>query len=400
MKLPAVLSKNTSTAPTAPDPSQLAADQLSEATQWHMVWVRFKRHRLAMISAGILSLYVFVVFFADFVAPYGATARDTNYLKGPPEIVKIWDGGPTRPHIDSQITTRGGVENGFAFTVKGLDSNQQIRWFVHGKKWTFLGLFESDFHLFGVGDEQIPVAAAGSPASGNGSGSIGGSDSSGPATADGSSDDPFASIQRDENGHFQIGGAATTTAAPTTTSVATAASDTVDAKPEIVETTAAPGFVHILGTDGLGRDQFSRIMVATRTSMTIGLAGLFTAFFLGLIFGGVSGFFGGWVDYLIQRLIEIVRSIPTIPLVMGLAAAFPQDWSNQKIFFFTAIILGLVGWTTLARRIRSMLLTLQDEDFVVAARLAGPARSGSSPATCCPRSSATSWSRWQSSFHT
>ncbi len=319
-----------------------------------------------MVSAGILSLYVLVVFFADFIAPYGATTRDTNYLKGPPEIVKIWDGGPTRPHIDSQITTRGGVEDGFAFKVQGLDSNQQIRWFVHGKKWTFLGLFESDFHLFGVGDEQIPVVKTKAPSSSNGIGSIGGGDST---SSDSATDDPFASIERDENGHFQIGG--TTTAAPATTTTSPEAAPDATAEPEIIETETAPGFIHLLGTDGLGRDQFSRIMVATRTSMTIGLAGLFTAFFLGLIFGGISGFTGGWIDYAIQRLIEIVRSIPTIPLVMGLAAAFPQDWTNQKIFFFTAIILGLVGWTTLARRIRSMLLTLQDEDFVVAARLAG-----------------------------
>lgn len=372
MKLPKFLSKKKSAAPIEKDPSQIAAEQLSEATQWHMVWVRFKRHRLAMVSAGILSLYVLVVVFADFIAPYGATARDNNYLKGPPEIVKIWDGGPARPHIDSQITTRGGVEDGFAFKVKGLDSNQQIRWFVHGKKWTFLGLFDSDFHLFGVGDEQIPVVKTKAPSSSNGIGSIGGGDAGGSSSSDTTSDDPFASIERGEDGRFQIGGTTTTAAAvATTTTVPDTASDTVASEPEVIETIAAPGFVHLLGTDGLGRDQFSRIMVATRTSMTIGLAGLFTAFFLGLIFGGISGFAGGWIDYAIQRLIEIVRSIPTIPLVMGLAAAFPQDWTNQKIFFFTAIILGLVGWTTLARRIRSMLLTLQDEDFVVAARLAG-----------------------------
>jgi len=369
MKLPGLPSKRKSDSPSDQELSQIAVDQLSEATQWHMVWVRFKRHRLAMVSAGILSFYVAVVFFADFIAPYGATTRDTNYLKGPPEIVKIWDGGPARPHIDSQITTRGGVEDGFSFTVQGLEANQQIRWFVHGKKWTFFGLFESDFHLFGVGDEQIPVVTVEAPSSSNGIGSIGGTGDS--STTDGESDDPFASIQRDEDGHFQIGGTTTTTIAGLPTTTVPDATSPTSSDPVVVETTAAPGFVHLLGTDGLGRDQFSRIMMATRTSMTIGVAGLFTAFILGLVFGGVSGFFGGWVDYIIQRLIEIVRSIPTIPLVMGLAAAFPQDWSNQKIFFFTAIILGLVGWTTLARRIRSMLLTLQDEDFVVAARLAG-----------------------------
>jgi len=369
MKFPGLPSKRKTDALTDQDLSQIAVDQLSEATQWHMVWVRFKRHRLAMVSAGILSLYVAVVFFADFIAPYGATTRDTNYLKGPPEIVKIWDGGPARPHIDSQITTRGGVEDGFSFTVQGLEANQQIRWFVHGKKWTFFGLFDSDFHLFGVGDEQIPVVTVDAPSSSNGIGSIGGNGDS--STTDGASDDPFASIQRDEDGHFQIGGTTTTTIASLPTTTVPDATSPTASDPVVVETTTAPGFVHLLGTDGLGRDQFSRIMMATRTSMTIGVAGLLTAFILGLVFGGVSGFFGGWVDYLIQRLIEIVRSIPTIPLVMGLAAAFPQDWSNQKIFFFTAIILGLVGWTTLARRIRSMLLTLQDEDFVVAARLAG-----------------------------
>jgi len=339
-------------------PTQLDADKLSEATQWRLVWIRFKRHRLAMVSAGILTGYVLIVLFADFLAPYGATTRDTNYLKGPPELVRIWDGGPARPFIDSQITVRGGVEDGFAFEVTGLEDNQQIRWLVHGKRWTFLGLFESDLHLFGVGEEQVPVEKRAAPGVSN---SIGGISDTGAA-----SDDPFASIERDENGRLKIGGgtsATTTTEAP--------AAEPIPAESVIVETEAAPGFVHLLGTDGLGRDQFSRVLVATRTSLTIGLAGLFTAFILGLIFGGVSGFFGGWIDYVIQRVIEIVRSIPTIPLVMGLAAAFPQDWSNQKVFLFTAVILGLVGWTTLARRVRSMLLSLKDEDFVVAARLAG-----------------------------
>ncbi len=362
---------------TKPPKATLNADKLAEATQWKMVWTRFKRHRLAMVSAGILSLYVLIVFFADFVAPYGATARDTNYLKGPPELVRIWDGGPARPHIDSQITIRGGVEDGFAYSVSGLDANEQIRWFVHGKKWTFLGLFDSDFHLFGVGDEQVPVERQAAPSVSSGSGTSSSSSGSGDAAGSGNSaadsNDPFASIERDENGRLKlgIGGATTTTTEAVVPAATTPPADASSAEPAIIETESARGFIHLLGTDGLGRDQFSRILVATRTSLTIGLAGLFTAFVIGLVFGGVAGFFGGWIDYFIQRLIEVVRSIPTLPLVMGLAAAFPQDWSNQKVFFFTSVILGLVGWTTLARRIRSMLLTLHDADFVVAARLAG-----------------------------
>jgi peptide/nickel transport system permease protein len=131
------------------------------------------------------------------------------------------------------------------------------------------------------------------------------------------------------------------------------------------------GHLHLLGTDALGRDLFTRLLYATRTSLTIGLAGLFISFFLGLIIGGISGFFGGRVDDAIQRFIEFIRSIPTLPLWMALAAAMPKEWSAQQVYFTITIILGLLGWTHLARRVRGKLLSLREEDFVVAARLAG-----------------------------
>ncbi|MBL8107963.1 MAG: ABC transporter permease, partial [Anaerolineales bacterium] len=99
----------------------------------------------------------------------------------------------------------------------------------------------------------------------------------------------------------------------------------------------AEGHLHLLGTDALGRDLLSRLFYATRTSLTIGVVGLFISFFLGLIIGGVSGFFGGWVDDAIQRFIEFIRSIPTLPLWMSLAAALPKEWSPQQVYFTITI---------------------------------------------------------------
>jgi peptide/nickel transport system permease protein len=130
-------------------------------------------------------------------------------------------------------------------------------------------------------------------------------------------------------------------------------------------------FVHFLGTDKLGRDVLSRIMFGTRISLSIGVFGMFISFFLGLIIGGISGFFGGWVDEVIQRGIEFIRSIPTLPLWMSLAATLPLEWSSEQVYFAITIILGLLGWTNLARRVSSKLLSLRDEDYITAARVAG-----------------------------
>ena len=131
---------------------------------------------------------------------------------------------------------------------------------------------------------------------------------------------------------------------------------------------AAPFF---LGTDILGRDQWSRIIFGTRVSLTLGLAGVGLSLFLGVFLGGISGYYGGWVDTVVQRLIEITRSVPTIPLWISLAAAVPRDWSVTKIYFSITIILALFIWTDLGRVVRGRFLALREEDFVTAARLAG-----------------------------
>jgi peptide/nickel transport system permease protein len=130
----------------------------------------------------------------------------------------------------------------------------------------------------------------------------------------------------------------------------------------------------LLGTDQLGRDVWSRLMLATCTSLTIGLVGVALSLFLGVLLGGISGLYGGIVDTAIQRLIEILRSIPTIPLWMGLAAALPATWSVTQVYIAITVIISLIGWTELARVVRGRFLALREEDFVTAAELAGASR--------------------------
>jgi len=127
----------------------------------------------------------------------------------------------------------------------------------------------------------------------------------------------------------------------------------------------------LLGTDQLGRDLWSRLMLATRTSLIIGLAGVAISLILGVFLGGLSGLYGGLVDTVIQRVIEILRSIPTIPLWMGLAAALPSSWSVIQVYLAITVIISLIGWTELARVVRGRFLSLREEDFVTAAELAG-----------------------------
>ena len=134
---------------------------------------------------------------------------------------------------------------------------------------------------------------------------------------------------------------------------------------------AQPGQVFLFGTDKLGRDLFSRNLHAIRVSLTVGLLGVAFSFVIGCLLGGVSGYYGGPIDTAIQRVIEFLIALPTIPLWMGLSAALPLDWPALRIYFFITIILSTVGWTRLGRVVRGKLLELREQDFTMAARVGG-----------------------------
>ncbi len=257
------------------------------ASQFQLMWWKFKKHRLALVGSTILGVFAIVALFAEFLSPYASTARTPDYLNGRPQTLHFVDAAGVfhlRPFTYA-LTATMDPETFLLETKEDPDNPWPVRFFIKGDPYTMWGGIKSDRHLFGVDAER--------------------------------------------------------------------------------------GHLHLLGTDQLGRDILSRLFYATRTSLTIGVAGLFISFFLGLIIGGVSGFFGGGVDDAIQRFIEFIRSIPTLPLWMALAAALPKEWSPQRVYFTITILLGLLGWTHLARRVRGKLLSLREEDFVVAARIAG-----------------------------
>ena len=256
------------------------------ASQWTLIWWRFRRHRAAMVAATILGLMALLGTFAEFVAPYGPTERDTKYLDGAPQWPMFCDqnGCSARPFIHGVKTERDPVTLR-AISVPDPDARVYVAFFVSAGENHVLGFIPSTVRLFGLSD-------------------------------------PAAKL-------------------------------------------------HLWGTDDLGHDVFSRTIYATRTSLSIGVIGVLISFVLALIIGGAAGYFGGMIDSAIQRVTEIIRVVPIIPLYMGLAAAMPKEWSTLQVYFAMTLILGLFGWPTLARRIRSQLLSIRNEDFIVAATLAG-----------------------------
>lgn len=261
-------------------------DRIFVASQWQLMWWRFRKHRLAMIGAVAIIIFYLVVIGADFVSYSDPEVTEANYSQMPPQPIRLFDQGAFRPHV---LGVKGARDPNTFKRVFKTDPNLKIplRFFARGYAYKFLGFIRADRHLIGV-----------------------------------------------EEGR---------------------AEDTI----------------FLLGTDTLGRDLWSRLMAGTRVSLTIGLVSVALSLFLGVLFGGVSGLYGGAVDTVIQRVIEILRSIPTIPLWMGLAAGLPRNWTVLQVYFAITIIISMVGWTELARVVRGRFLALREEDFVMAAELAG-----------------------------
>jgi peptide/nickel transport system permease protein len=277
---------------SAPVPGPAAATDATKqrifvASQWQLMWWRFRKHKVAVASAFVVAGFYLAVLGADFLAVADPDASEAQRSLMPPQRVYWFDGGRFGPYVHA---FKGARDPQTFKRVYRADPSEKIpiRFFAEGFEYRFLGLIPMTRHLIGV---------------------------------DGGRD--------------------------------------------------AAKTVFLLGTDVQGRDLWSRLMYGTRISLIIGLVGVTMSLVLGVVLGGFSGFYGGSVDTLIQRVIEILRSIPTIPLWMGLAAALPRDWSVLQIYFAITIIISLLGWTELARVVRGRFLALREEDFVVSARLVG-----------------------------
>lgn len=254
------------------------------ASQWMLMWWKFKRHRVAVISGIVLLLMYATTIVTEILVPYNLHTRSTDFIYAPPQAVRWIHGGrligpfvyPIQKTLNMETLRRDYTED--------TSTPQPLRFFCSGDPYRFWGLVEMSVHLV--------------------------------------------------------------------------------CPPE-------GGTLFLLGTDRLGRDVLSRIFYGARISLTIGLLGIAVSFTLGLLLGGVAGYFGGWVDLVIQRAIEIIRSFPELPLWMALSAVLPVTWSPILIYFGITGILALLDWTGIARAVRSKLLALREEDYCTAARLMG-----------------------------
>jgi peptide/nickel transport system permease protein len=268
---------------------QVEAGRLQAAGQWALVWDKFRKHKLAVISLVVVGLIYLVALFAEFLAPYDPGKFDPRYTYAPPQAIGWFvddgaGGKQFQPHVTG-FKIKVDAKSFRRIFTPDPDQVIPIGLFVTGQTYRMWGLFDANLHLIGPLDPKLPFFLA--------------------------------------------------------------------------------------GGDRLGRDLLSRTIHGTRVSMSIGLVGVGLSLLIGLTLGGISGYRGGIFDRVIQRVIEFIRSIPTIPLWLGLAAAMPKDWPPLQIYFSILVILSLIGWTEIARVVRGRFLSLRTEDFVIAARLDG-----------------------------
>ena len=258
------------------------------ASYFQLMWWRFLKHRMAVVSAVLIILLYFVAAFSEFVAPYDPEESFIKYKFAPPSKIHIFDeeSGLQRPFVYKIVRERD-PETLRNIYHEDTSVIYPIRFFVEGPEYELWGQWPMTTHLFGLDADA------------------------------------------EEQGVF------------------------------------------LVGADRLGRDLFSRLCYGGRISLTIGLVSVFISLVLGIVLGGMSGYYGGTLDNSVQRLIEFIRSIPEIPLMMALAAALPADWPVIRLYFGITILLSFVGWTGLARVVRGRFLSLREEDFVMAARFSG-----------------------------
>ena len=262
-------------------------EKLYLASQYQLMWRRFRKHKLAIIGIVTLTLlYLVGALFCEFFATQDIFARHSKYIYCPPQRIRFFEQNGRfhlRPFVYG-ITRERNTETFAWMYGENTAERYPLSMFIRGDEYKLWGLFKSNIHLFGA---------------------------------------------------------------------------------------EKPGLFFIFGTDKLGRDLYSRTLYAARVSLTIGLIGITFSFVLGCFLGGLSGYYGGATDTIIQRLIEFLISIPTLPLWMSLAAAIPSSWPSLRVYFAITIILSIVGWCGLGRVVRGKLISLREEDFVLAAQISG-----------------------------
>jgi len=264
-------------------------DSYEVASQYQLMWWKFKKHRIALIAAPLLIFMYLVAVFCEFFAPSLINVRYIDYKNAPPTKIHFTDkdGRLTAPYIYNVKMAVNKATFKREYT-EDTSKAYPIKWFISAdayKKWGFL---KSDIHLFG--------------------------------------------IERGPKDDFNV---------------------------------------FIMGTDQYGRDLFSQILYGSQISLSFGFVSIIFTFVIGLLLGGISGYVGGVVDTVIQRAIDLISCIPTIPLWMSLAAALPRNWSAVNTYLGMVLIMSLIGWTGLARVVRGKILSVREEDFVLAARLNG-----------------------------
>ncbi len=265
-----------------------AEERIYMASQWQLMYRRFKQHRLAIVAVIAIGLVYVTAAFCEFLAPYTPSTRYPDFMFVPPQRVRFVDSEGNfhfRPFVYG-LEQRMNPETFRQTYILDKTRIYPVYLFVHGDAYKLWGLFDTDMHLFGAGKKS-------------------------------------------------------------------------------------EGRIFVLGTDGMGRDMLSRVMFGARISMTIGLIGVAFSFVLGMLIGGISGYYGGKADVIIQRIIEVFRSIPQIPFWMALSAAVPPHWPQLRVYFAITVILSFVGWLSLARVVRGKFLALREEDYVMAAKTSG-----------------------------
>ncbi len=270
--------------PGRPAPMSAALEEYYTASSFTMMWWRFRRHRIAVVSGVVLLVAYIAILFVEVIAPYAIDRRDTNHIYAPPQGIHLFHNGSLVGPFVYPLIYRLDMETLKREYTSDRTKPQPIRLLCLGDHYNFWGLIPGSFHLLCPPND---------------------------------------------------------------------------------------GTMFLFGTDRLGRDMASRLAYGARISLTIGLIGITVSFILGITIGGIAGFFGGWVDNVIQRVIEILKSLPELPLWLALSAALPANWSPILVYFGITIILGLLEWPGLARAVRSKLLSLRQEDYAVASRLMG-----------------------------